>query len=169
MPPIINDYFPAVNNYFSKGWENTAMPKPASRSDQKVGQLFAQRIKTAMVAKGIAPTSAALGRLVKRSTQVAHKWLSGKTEYPAAVDVIDLADALQVSIRWLVGRGDTISPRTPLGNDQKRAIDLCNAFKELGTDGKQWAHDWIEDGYRIYGRIAPKATPAHPYPKAVKS
>jgi transcriptional regulator with XRE-family HTH domain len=167
MPPSINDYFPVVNSYFPPSEENHGMPKPAPRAQQKVGQIFAERIKTAMKASGMPPQSADLGRLVHRSTQVAHKWLSGKTEYPAAVDVIDLADALNVSVRWLVGRTDDMRKAAPLGHDQQRAVALCKAFKGL-PEGKQWAHDWIEDGYRIYGRIAPKGTAAHPFPKVVK-
>lgn len=122
-----------------------------------------------MKVRGLTVSSAVLGRLAGRSTQVAHKWLSGQTQYPAATDVIDLSDALQVSVRWLVGRADRMEKNIALGNDQKRAIDLCNAFKDLGEGGKQWAHDWIEDGYRIYGRISPKPTAAHPYPKAAKT
>lgn len=132
---------------------------------KSAGQVFAERIKAAMQAKGMRGTPSELAHLMKRSRQVCGKWLNGQVAAPYALDVVEIGQALNVGTAWLIGKSEQMTRHQVLSQRKQRAIALLDAFMPL-ENGKEWADRWIEDGYRTLNMLSAKPTAASPYPTA---
>jgi len=118
---------------------------------------FARRVQIAAKARGIENPSQ-LGRKLKISAQLAHKYWRGDTTNPAAKDLFRLADALEVGARWLLLNEGGPTQREKLTPDESKCLVI---FRQLG-DG--WRDDWLEQGQRILDRTKAEPSAANPFP-----
>jgi transcriptional regulator with XRE-family HTH domain len=81
-----------------------------------------ERIKAAMVRKGITPTKVAEKLGVSRAT--VNKWVTGKVDNIESDNFIQLAMLLEVNARWLAGVEDDPQPweKVTMEDAERRAI-----------------------------------------------
>ena len=120
---------------------------------------LSERIQDAARVQGI-HTPAEFADRLKVGRQIGHKWWKGNTPNLRAADLFRIADALQVSPRWLLAGDAPMTRGKPPTPDEQRALDLYRALPE------GWREDWISDGNRTLERLNVAPSVANPFPRA---
>jgi transcriptional regulator with XRE-family HTH domain len=120
---------------------------------------LSERVQDAAAIKGV-HTPAQFADYLKVGRQIGHKWWKGNTPNIRAADLFLIADALQVSPRWLLTGEPPMTGGKPPTKEEQRALDLYRALPEA------WREDWISDGNRTLERLNIAPSVANPFPRS---
>lgn len=145
-----------VNRRGEKKYDNPQM---------KRGKFKKERLREAMLLRGMDKPSQ-LAKFLGVKPQVAYKWWAGQTPNMRAADLFWIADKFEVSNRWLLGLSDSRTKAEPLDPEQQRVLAVYKALRALPD--KQWAEDWVQDGYKLLEKLGAKPSTTAPYPNKSK-
>lgn len=137
--------------------------KPAQHTDEGK-TVFQERLIDAMKVRGW--NNATLARELQMNPQTTEKWVNGKTKNLRSPDLFKLADALQVSPRWLIGLDANMAPGRKLDPDRLRALDLYDELERIDREsGTTWLSDWISSGWHTVEQLKRIPSAAVPFPR----
>lgn len=115
------------------------------------------RIKIGMRRLAI-PTQAALARKMGVNRQTVNRWHKGDGTYPEPEMLVKLADALNVSIRWLAVDGPEMAPEQTLTVAQAEVLAI---YQQLNRNPMA-AEKWLSHGRDMVELITPQGA-ANPF------
>lgn len=118
------------------------------------------RIRDAMLAQGVA-NPAELSRRIDLPRQTVHRWLNGDTKNMSVENLFRLADALNVSARWLA-LGDVEPSKYVIKNETE--VEMMSIMKEMSPLTRE---QWLAIGRSLLAvQTGGRPTKVNPYASA---
>lgn len=122
---------------------------------------LAGRIRLGMAQAGLRSVSD-LARKMKVNRQTVHRWVDGQGEKLTPEMLFNLADALNVSPKWLaLGPPESPVPPRQLDPDTTEIIQIKEALERAKND--EALSQWVSHGRTLVKILAPAST-SNPFP-----
>lgn len=127
----------------------------------KRGKFTADRLQTAAAVVGVT-SNADLAKRLGMGTSTTHNYWKGLRPNISAVELLFVADKLDVNPRYLLGLSDELTAPKALDPDESAVLELYRGLRKLPD--QRWCNDWIADGNKIIERLG-EPSPGNPFGK----